>query len=155
MTETTTPSETTQSEQPQEPEFTSWEDLVAEYPVLTDGFPDLVKPENMTITQSIQFGFIRDAILAKQAKMQQLVTKVSVDDESTLIEVSSLIAQTIEMISDYFRTLASSVKKFDAWGRGRDPETLRATFYALMNFYGAQLGKSVRSKTSTGSTESN
>ena len=134
---TTTPSEENEAEELKTPQ--TFEELAETVEILRT-LPPMVSAEDMTISQSINYGLVFDIILDKQQKIRE---KTEAKDTQS---VAFLIAEIIETEANLFRDLSKSSKKFDEWGKGIAPNDLYLAFGALMNFYMEQLGKSSASK---------
>jgi hypothetical protein len=143
MTENTENTEDT-TEEVKTPQ--SFEELGEQVEILKT-LPPMVAPQDMSISQSVNFTLVFDLVIDKQSK---LFAKSEEKDQQGR---AFLFAEIVETEANLFRELAKNSKKFDEWGKGVTAPALFQAFGALMNFYTEQLGKSTASKQQSKPTE--
>ena len=106
---------------------------------LMEGLPDLVRPQDMTVSQSLTFEVVR-------ASAGEAVRKAQ-DSQGDTVEATIGLAGMVSGINDMFRELSVSGDVWDEWVKGRDFANLFETLTTLVRFYADQLGKSSESRT--------
>lgn len=124
----------------------TWEALVEQNPLLA-GLPVLLPAEQFTFDVSARF---------EQARTRMYVAyndSTRNDDDATAVDMVEERVVALRGMIAFLKTITEEPDKVDEFTSGIDVNTLFLVLLVVVQFYADQLGKSVRSKTSSTSTK--
>lgn len=120
----------------------TWEALVEQDPILA-GLPKLMPAESFSFDVAARFEEARTRMYVAFNESTR-----NEDDEHAAVMVRARIDALRGMIA-WVKTITDDEAKVDEFTQGMDINTLFLTLLVVIKFYEDQLGKSVRSKTSS------